>query len=166
VAVTDKAATDAASAAAAANTAASNAASAAAAAQTKADAAASAAATAQTAASNAANAASTAQTAANTANALLADIASDSKLTPSEKQAVKKEWDGIVAEKPTIEAQAATYSITTAKSNYTAAYNTLSTYITPLLNSLATTSTIVGSTFRTNFKNYYDKRTVLAESDF
>jgi CRISPR/Cas system-associated endoribonuclease Cas2 len=96
-----------------------------------------------------------------TANAKLAEIAADDKLTPIEKSSTKLEWDVIVSEKTTIESQATTYGIATEKTTYTAAYNTLNTYITPLLTNLAVTSDIVGSTFRTNFKNYYDAKTKL-----
>lgn len=110
------------------------------------------------------NSISQAQTDANAANNKLADIANDNKLTPSDKQVTKKEWDIIVAEKPTIEAQATTYGITTEKTNYVSAYNTLNTYITPLLADLTTTSDIVGTTFRDNFKNYYDKKVILLEA--
>ena len=105
------------------------------------------AATAQTAANNA-------QTSANTANSLLADIASDSKFTPSEKSLVKNEWDSIQSEYTKNLAQGTSYSVSTAA--YTTAYNALSTYITPLLASLTTTSDIVGTTFRATFKSYYD----------
>jgi hypothetical protein len=98
---------------------------------------------------------------ANTANSLLADISNDNKLTPVEKQDVKKEWDIIVGEKPIIEAQANTYGITTEKTNYVNAYNALNTYITPLLSNLNSTSDIVGTTFRANFKAYYDAKTAL-----
>lgn len=105
------------------------------------------AAAAQTAANNA-------QTSANTANSLLADIASDNKLVPSEKAAVKKEWDIIQSEYTKNLAQGNVYGIST--SSYTSAYNSLSGYITPLLSSLTTTSDIVGTTFRSMFKAYYD----------
>jgi len=105
-----------------------------------------------------------AQAAANTANALLADIANDNKLTAVEKQYTKKEWDIIVSEKSTIDAQATTYGITTAKTNYDASYDTLNTYITPLLVSLTTTSDITGTVFRDRFKDYYDKRTLLLKA--
>ena len=98
---------------------------------------------------------------ANTANSLIADISNDNKLTPVEKQDVKKEWDIIVGEKPIIEAQANTYVITTEKTNYVNAYNALNTYITPLLSNLNSTSDIVGTTFRANFKAYYDAKTAL-----
>lgn len=107
------------------------------------------------------SAADTAATNAATANAELADISSDNKFTPVEKTSTKREWDVIVGEKATIEAQASTYGITTEKTTYTNAYNALSTYITPLLTSLTTTSTIDGPTFRLKFKTYYDARTAL-----
>lgn len=112
------------------------------------------AATAQTAANNAQTSANNAQTSADTANSLLADIASDSKFTPSEKSLVKKEWDSIQSEYTKNLAQGASYSVSTAA--YTTAYNALNTYITPLLASLTTTSDIVGTTFRDTFKSYYD----------
>lgn len=89
------------------------------------------------------------------------EIAADNKLTPVEKYDTKLEWDIIVAEKPTLEAQATVYGITTEKTDFVNAYNTLSTYITPLLANLNVTSDIVGTTFRTNFKNYFDKKALL-----
>lgn len=100
--------------------------------------------------------ANTAQTSATTANSKLNDIASDSKLTATEKQSVKLEWDKIVGEKDKIVADANQYSQSTTA--YTTAYNTLNTYVTPLLANLTTTSDIVGATFRTNFTNYYNAR--------
>lgn len=96
---------------------------------------------------------------ANEANALLADIASDSKLTATEKQATKKEWDIIVSEKPLNNATAVKFGIATT--TYDAVYSTLNTYITPLLASLTTTSAITGTDFRAKFKAYYDARTNL-----
>ncbi|MBL3950482.1 hypothetical protein FH729_25625, partial [Bacteroides thetaiotaomicron] len=44
---------------------------------------------------------------------------------------------------------------------YGTAYSNLSTYVTPLLSSLTTTSAIAGTAFRANFKAYYDARTDL-----
>lgn len=124
--------------------------------------------TAQTTANTAIANASTAQTtannavaSANTANSLLADLSSDSKLTPDEKQSTKKEWDIIVSEVSLNDTQATSFGITTEKTAYDSAYSTLNTYITPLLSSLTTTSDIVGTTFRANFKSYYDTRTNL-----
>lgn len=103
-------------------------------------------------------------TTANNAISLLSDISNDNKLTPVEKTNTKIQWDAIVVEKPTIESQATTYGITTEKTNYTNAYNTLSTYITPLLSDLSTTSDITGTTFRANFTDYYNKRTILLKT--
>lgn len=96
---------------------------------------------------------------ANIANALLADIANDNKLTAQEKQQTKKEWDIIVSEKPKNDASADSFKVD--RIAYGNAYNTLYAYITPLLLDLTTTSNIVGSTFRNTFKNYYDSRTDL-----
>lgn len=91
----------------------------------------------------------------------LTDMASDSKLTPVEKQAIKVEWDGIVAEKTLYDSQANAFHIIAEKASYGTAYTTLSNYITPLLSSLTTTSTIVGTTFRANFASYYSARQTL-----
>lgn len=96
---------------------------------------------------------------ANIANALLADIANDNKLTAQEKQQTKKEWDIIVSEKPKNDASADSFKVD--RTVYGNAYNTLYAYITPLLLDLTTTSNMVGSTFRNTFKNYYDSRTDL-----
>lgn len=114
---------------------------------------------ANTAATNAATAASNAQTSANTANSLLADIANDNKFDPAEKQNTKKEWDAIVSEYSKNITQANSFSVSTTA--YTSAYNALSSYITLLLSNLNTTSDIVGTTFRSTFKSYYDARTDL-----
>ena len=110
-------------------------------------------------ADNAQQAANNAKENADIANALLADIANDNKLTAQEKQQTKKEWDIIVSEKPKNDASADSFKID--RTAYDNAYNTLYAYITPLLLDLTTTSNIVGSTFRNTFKNYYDSRTDL-----
>lgn len=117
------------------------------------------------------------QTAANTANALLRDIADDNKLTAGEKQDVLKEWNIIVGEKANIDAQADLFSITTEKTTYGNAYQALGNYLNggttwtsgdPLwLNStnIGTTTDITpGTTFRANFKSYYDARTALLKT--
>ena len=109
-----------------------------------------------TAAQAAQTTANAAQTAANTANALLSDIASDNKLTPSEKQAIKKEWDVIVSEYEKICIYADTYG--QSYDGYTDAFDNLLGYIPTLLANLTTTSDIVGSEFRAAFKWYYDSR--------
>ena len=105
---------------------------------------------------------STAQNSANTANNLLADIANDNILTPSEKQSTKKEWDIIVGEKSFVENQANTLGVSTT--SYVNAYNSLNSYITPLLADLTVNSAIVGVDFRATFKNYYDAKIALLKA--
>ena len=128
-------------------------------AKSTADAAKTAAANAQSRADAAKTAADAAKINADKANSLLADIANDNKLTAQEKQQTKKEWDVIVSEKPKNDASADKYGV--SKTSYGNAYNTLSSYITPLLSSLNTTSDITGTDFRAKFKAYYDARTDL-----
>jgi hypothetical protein len=121
------------------------------------------------------DAASAAQTSANTANNTLADIAADNKLTPAEKKSVRKEWDAIYAERAGIRAQADSFGITTEKTNYDNDFQALGTYLnggtaytigaTPPSwitdANLATTTTIVGTTFRANWSNLYADRQAL-----
>lgn len=103
-----------------------------------------------------------AQESADGANAMLADIASDDKLTPNEKQDAKREWDIIQGEKPILTAQADAIQLSTA--DYLNVYNALSAYITPLLADMTTTSTITGSVFNARFKTYYDAKTTLLKN--
>ena len=114
---------------------------------------------AKTAADNAATAAKNAQTDADEANSMLSDIANDNKLTAQEKQQTKKEWDVIVSEKPKNDVSADKFGV--SKTAYGSAYTALSTYITPLLSDLSSTSNITGTEFRAKFKAYYDARTDL-----
>ncbi|MGL4425300.1 MAG: hypothetical protein ACRCTC_03480, partial [Cetobacterium sp.] len=90
---------------------------------------------------------------------LLTDIASDGKLTASEKQQAKKEWEIIQAEYPQNISKANAYVVSTA--TYTEKYNSLKGYIEPLISNLTTTTNIDGAVFRSNFKNYYEAETVL-----
>ena len=92
----------------------------------------------------------------------LADIASDDKLTPNEKQDAKREWEIIQGEKPILTAQADTIQLSTA--DYLNVYNALSAYITPLLADMTTTSTITRSVFNARFKTYYDAKTTLLKN--
>ena len=117
---------------------------------------------AQAAATAAQNAANNAQASADAANAKLADMANDNKLTPGEKQDVLKEWQIIQAEKPNINAQAGTYSISTT--NYDNAYNALSSYLSPLLSNMSVTSDIDGNTFRQKFSDYYTQKVLLTKA--
>ena len=99
------------------------------------------------------------------ANLLLADISSDSKITPSEKQATQKEWNIIAGEKTLIETQATYYNITTEKTNYTTAYNALYTYLftsPALLSNLNTTDSITPIEFRGKFTDYYNAKMTLS----
>ena len=127
--------------------------------------------TASTALTNANNA----RTEADKANASLADIAADNKLTPAEKKSVRKEWDAIYAERAGIRAQADSFGITTEKTNYDNDFQALGTYLnggtaytigaTPPSwitdANLAVTTTIVGTTFRANWANLYADRQAL-----
>ncbi len=125
-------------------------------------------ATAQAAATAAAGAASAAQTSANAANSALADIASDSVLTPDEKPRVILDRDVIVAERSGIEAQADNYAVTTEKAAYSGAVDTLVAYLATLTSpvlwsNLTGNTTIVGATFRATFAEVYTKRQALLD---
>ncbi|MEC0031216.1 phage tail spike protein [Bacillus cereus] len=115
-------------------------------------------------ADNAQGSANNAQKDADGALGKLGEMADDNKITAIEKQSVKKEWDIIVAEKPTIEAQANQYGISGEKTNYVNAYNALNTYITPIISNLTTTTVIKGVDFRNNFKAYYDAKVKLLKA--
>ncbi|HFK1543527.1 TPA: tail fiber domain-containing protein [Bacillus cereus] len=89
------------------------------------------------------------------------DMSNDNKLTPVEKQQLKKEWATISAEKPHYESTANTFGITTEKTNYINAYNALNTFLTPLIANTTVTSDVNGGTFRNTFDDYYDKKAQL-----
>ena len=107
----------------------------------------------------------TSSTNAATALDLLADISADNKVTPDEKQLLKKEWDVITSELSKLSAQADKYFLNTQKTAYVDAFNALQTFLNvtnTVFVDLSTTSTITsGATMRTLFKNYYDARTDL-----
>src|SRR5699024_3195746 len=98
----------------------------------------------------------------NSANQSLADLIADGKLTPNEKQELKKEWDIIISEKPQIEATASAYGIETGGFNI--AFDDLGSFLLPLLADLSVTSTADGDTLRANFKAYYDAKLVMTTS--
>lgn len=104
----------------------------------------------------------TAQVAADTANSMLTDIASDSKLSPAEKINVLKEWEIISDEKPKIVNQAAIFGVDTLE--YDLAYIELDEYLEPLLDSMITTHTIAGYDFRAYFRNYYDQKILILKA--
>jgi len=96
------------------------------------------------------------------ANISVADMMADDKITPLEKHTLKNELDMIVAEKPTFEAKAVQYAVTTEKDDYVKAYNDLYSALSPHLSNLNTTATGVnGTAIRTLFKDYNDKKTIL-----
>lgn len=107
-------------------------------------------------------AADQAQAAADAANILLAEISSDTKLTPSEKQVVSREWEIIFNETAIIQAQAQKVGVSSY--NYVTIYNELRSYIIPLLRDMTITSTIVSEVFRSRFNNYYIAKTQLLSS--
>jgi len=95
---------------------------------------------------------------------MIADMSSDSKITPVEKVQLKKEWATISAEKPSYETLANTYGVTTEKTNFVNAYNTLNTTLngsSGVLVNMQTTSSVTASTFRAQFDDYYDKKAIL-----
>lgn len=109
-----------------------------------------------TLANEAQNNALNAQNSADEANKKLTDIASDSKLTPNEKNVTLKEWGIIVSEFTINVDQARIFGVD--YTNYQNKYNELSNYITPLIRDINTTSDINGDEFRNKFKVYYDER--------
>lgn len=107
-------------------------------------------------------AAEAAQDSADTANTSIADMARDDLLSPVEKPAENLRWNTIVGECPGIDSAAGALGITTERTAYTNAYNTLNTYIGGLGAGFSTIPgaaiAIVGATYRTNFKSYYDAK--------
>jgi len=130
-----------------------------------------------TAAAAAVQAASDAQTDADTANTKLTEIASDDKLTAVEKQAARKEWNALTSQTVANSAQASTFGV--SATNYQNAIAALGTYLNggtaltyaqctggtiPLWiadANLGITTTIVGTTYRTTWKTYYDAQVAL-----
>lgn len=106
-----------------------------------------------------------AQTAATAAAVAISDMARDDLLSPSEKPAESLRWITIVGERPGIDAQAAALGVTTERTAYATAYSALNTYVTGLGSQFATIPgvaiSIVGATYRSTFKAYYDAKQAL-----
>ena len=95
-----------------------------------------------------------AQDDANIANQKLSDIASDNKLTPSEKQDTMKEWAVIYNERPELIATAAVYGVSAVA--YDGKVNDLAVYLTNIgYSDLSYTSNINGNDFRQKFVDVY-----------
>ena len=80
-------------------------------------------------------------------------IASDSSLTPSDKQQVANEWVRIQGEYWSIMANAEKYDVPT--DSFTVYFQRLKDYLTPLLADMSTTSEITGTEFKKVFSDYY-----------
>jgi hypothetical protein len=89
------------------------------------------------------------------------DMSDDNKLTPSEKSLLKKDWDSIVGEYPTISAQADAFGAVAEKDNYKKAYDALKLLIETPLADVTTTSPVNGADMRNKFKDYADKKSKL-----
>jgi hypothetical protein len=110
-----------------------------------------------------------AQVDANTANAAIADIASDNILSQVEKPSIIQNNTVILAEQTGIDVQATTYGITTEKTAYDNAVTALTAYLatltTPVLwSNLTGDTTIVGTTFRGKFADVYTTRQALLDA--
>jgi len=96
----------------------------------------------------------------------LSDIASDGLLTPGEKPSVIRDRDVLLAEQFGVDAQAASYGITTERTAYNAALSALTSYLagltSPVLwSDLSGNTTIVGATFRQKFADVLTARQAL-----
>lgn len=117
--------------------------------------------TAQNAAESAQSTANSAKTEATNATNKLSEIASDSKLTASEKQQVSRDWEEIKLEKSSIINQANVYSISTTA--FTNAYTALETYVGTLNLTSTSTTTITPSDFKSKFNAYYTQRQAILD---
>lgn len=88
-------------------------------------------------------------------------IASDSSLTPSDKQQVANEWVRIQGEYWSIMANAEKYDVPT--DSFTVYFQALEDYLTPLLADMSTTSEITGTEFRKLFSDYYEVSSTMSD---
>lgn len=96
----------------------------------------------------------------------ISDLANDGVLTPAEKKALIAEVNTLNGEQSGIDAQADAYGITAAKTTYDTNLATLNSYLagltTPVLwSNLGGNTTVVRTTFNTNFLNVYNARQAL-----
>jgi hypothetical protein len=105
-----------------------------------------------------------AKAAADAANADIAIISSDNILSKGEKPAEVIRWNSIVGEVGALQTQADAFSV--SRTSFDAAYSTLNAYLTGINTAPAWTDVnvdtpIVGTTYRTNFLNYYNAKAAL-----
>ena len=101
---------------------------------------------------------------ANRANSEIANMSSDNKVSPVEKIQLDREYRAIVGEYPSLLAQADAHKLTQQKLLYDGAFKDLVDALHPVLSNMNTTSTVVGTTFRQLFLDYYDYKTNLLTS--
>ena len=95
-------------------------------------------------------------TAANAAQAVLDNMASDSKITPAEKLQLKTEMLNITADYTQIHAKAVAVGVTDAA--YTTAYTNLNNYVSSILSNMSTTTSISRTAYNNYFSSYYTQR--------
>lgn len=93
---------------------------------------------------------------ANDSTEKLKDMASDNKLTPSEKKQVELEINQIKIEYPKYTVEGEKFGITTV--SYSDSYKALMAYISPLISDIENTSDIVRTLFTGYFSDYYKYR--------
>ena len=93
----------------------------------------------------------------------LSAISSDSVLARAEKPEIIRQYNVIVAEYPIIQSRGAAAGVTSELTNYTNAYNTLISYLFGLsrFNDTTVDTSIVSTTFNSNFQSYYSTRQTL-----
>jgi hypothetical protein len=95
----------------------------------------------------------------------LASIGNDNVLDRTDKLELSQKYAVVLGEYAAIVADATALAISTERTAYITAYNTLTAYVgglSPAYSNTAADTTIVGATFNTNFQNYYlAKQTLL-----
>ena len=86
----------------------------------------------------------------------ISEMAQDNRLEPTEKVKLAVMWGSIEDEYEEHESKATYYG--TSSSAYKIAYETLKTYVKPLLKDMTVASSINGDTFKRNFETYYGER--------
>lgn len=98
----------------------------------------------------------------------LVDLNDPNLLTPAKKPIWIMLYSSLTGEQANIDAQATSFGITTEKTNYDNALSTLTSYLASLTtpvawNDLTGNTTIVGTTFNTDFTNVFTKKQILLD---